>query len=187
MLDVGDISPWSDGHQPSSTGDQQPLTQCRIYIDPYTFTYIYNYINIYIYNYINIYIIILIYIYIYIIHDMRIQLFLLSLHYDTISMIHDISWTITTSTRFPGVFPRYATQVTRGRRAAPHQWHLGGGAGASKHGLGTGEATLNAADPPAQLPKCRMDAAVWRFMASLNWPTWLWHSQTVCHGFLPWP
>jgi len=45
MLDVGDISPWSDGHQPSSTGDQQPLTQCRIYIDPYTFSYT----NIYIY------------------------------------------------------------------------------------------------------------------------------------------
>ena len=36
------------------------------------------------------------------IHDMRIQLFLLSLQYDTICMIHDISWTITTSTRFPG-------------------------------------------------------------------------------------
>ena len=75
MLDVGDISPWSDGHQPSSTGDQQPLTQYRIYIDPYTFTYIYIYINIYIYM----------------VHDMRIQLFLLSLQYDTICMIHDIS------------------------------------------------------------------------------------------------
>ena len=48
----------------------------------------------------------------------------------------------------PRLAARFA-KVTRGRRAALHQWHLGGGAGASKHGLGTGEETLNAADSPA--------------------------------------
>ena len=50
-----------------------------------------------------------------------------------------------------------STQVTRGRRAPLHQWHLSGVAGASKHGLGAGEETPDAADPSA-LQKCRMDA-----------------------------
>ena len=48
-------------------------------------------------------------------------------------------------------------QVARGRRAPLHQWYPRGVTGASRHGLGTGEETLDAADPPAELQGRRMD------------------------------